>query len=181
VDGDIDLENKVIAMPMKVSIKDMLGRQSDAAVSHPPSGPPPRANGEAEADTPAEPLPFLDDLPLLPGPGEPYRAFSRPLNRPLPTLVLVLANASARGFSYGNLETVDLVAAGDPGQGPVIVLRFSGTTATEVELSGRHLDALYMHLGGHRIAWIRERSPSRDFIPAAEAVITGIRITKVEG
>ena len=69
------------------------------------------------------------------------------------------------------------MASSDPGQGPVIVLLFAGIAATEIFLAGRNLDALYVSLGAHRTAWIRERSPSRDFIPARETVVTGIKIT----
>ncbi len=175
---DVDLDEKVISMQRgKFSIKEMLAQPVEAAEAK-PNGEPPPAKAEAE---PVEELPPLDDVSPLPGPGDAYKAYARASNKPLPTLVLLLANASTRGFSYANLDTIDLLPSSDPGQGPVIVLRFSGITPTEIVLPGRNLDALYVALGAHRVAWVRERSPSRDFIPAAETVITGIRFNKIEG
>jgi hypothetical protein len=178
VADDSDLDEKVIDMQRgKFSIREMLAQPVETLAERTPNGEPPPAGAEAE---PAEELPPLDDVAPLPGPGDAYKAYARASNKPLPTLVLLLANASARGFSYANLDTLDLLPSGDPGQGPVIVLAFSGITPTEIRLHGRNLDALYVALGAHRTAWIRERSASRDFIPATETVITGIKINKIE-
>lgn len=92
----------------------------------------------------------------------------------------VLANASACGFSYANLETVDLLALDDPGQGPNIVLCFAGITASEVRLSGRNLDLLYQLLCDQGTRRIRERATSRDFLAEKEMVITKITSGKLE-
>jgi hypothetical protein len=161
----------------KFSIRDMLAQPTEAAEAK-PNGEPPPAKAEAE---PVEELPPLDDVSPLPGPGDAYKAYARASNRPLATLMLLLANASTRGFSYGNLDTIDLLPSSDPGQGPVIAMRFTSRDTTDILLSGRSLDALYVALGDHRVAWVRERSPSRDFIPAGETVVTGITINKMEG
>lgn len=182
MDGDIDLEDKVIPMRGKFSIKEMLGQPGDAKAEPEPKGEsPPQANGEAAREPAADPLPPMERLPPLPGPGDPYKAYARPANQMLPTLVLLLADASVKAFSYNNLDTLDLLPAKDAGDGPVMVLRFSGIVATEIVLTGRDLDELYNYLGFHRVAWIRERSPSRHFLSEMETVITGIRIKKLEG
>ena len=142
--------------------------------------PPPPAKAEAVPERRWRSCRRLTMYRRCRGRAIPIRRTPAPANKPLPTLVLLLADASAKGFSYANLDTVDLLPSSDPGQGPVIVLTFAGITATEILLSGRNLDGLYLPLCFHRVAWIRERSPSRDFIPAAETVITGITITEVE-
>jgi hypothetical protein len=180
VDGNIDLERKVISMPNKFSIKEMLGQPHEATEERKSVSPPPPANGQANTELAKEPLPSLDDVPLLPGPGEKYKAFSRQENKPIPGVVLLLADASAMGFSYADLHTFNLLASPHPGQGPVIALRFSGNPGAEVEISGRNLDRLYVYLGGHRVAWIRVQPPEREFLPEEETVITGIRIKKLE-
>jgi hypothetical protein len=174
MNGDIDIAERTFAMKRgQFSIKEMLAQQGEAEPEKPPEA------GNGTAATAAAALPSLDDLSPLPGPGDPYKAYARPANQMLPTLVLLLADASAKGFSYGNLDQVDLLTASDPGQGPVIALRFTSVIATEVRIMGRNLDFLYNLLGFHRIGWVRERSPSGDFIPEGETVITGITITKV--
>jgi hypothetical protein len=152
------------------SLKEMLAQQ--------PAAEPQRR--EEPATKEAEPVPPLDELSPLPGPGTPYTAYARASNKPLPSLVLLMPDASVRGFSYANLDTLDLLPASDPGQGPVIVARFSGVTAAEVRISGRRLDALYNYLGHHRTAWIRVRPEARDFLDEG-TVITGIAIKKIEG
>jgi hypothetical protein len=92
---------------------------------------------------------------LLQGPGDAYKAYARASNKPVPTLVLLLSNASTRGFSNANLDRVDLLPASDPGQGLVISMRFAGIAATEVRVAGRNLDGLYTYLGCHRIPCVR--------------------------
>lgn len=157
------------------TLKEILDEVADAA-------PEPSAlvrPSEARAEAP-EAVPPLDDLSPLPGPGTPYRAHSRASNKPLNFLVLLLADASARGFAYGNLDTLDLVP-GPPGQGPEIVLRFAGLAAVEVTLAGRRLEALYNYLGLYRIGWVRQLPRSRDFQPSDATVITDVAIKKLEG
>jgi hypothetical protein len=172
--GDnIDLDDKVIPMERKkFSIKDMLAQAGDVAsvlgVQPPVS---------ATAEEVAEVLPPLDDLSRLPRPGDPYKAYARPANQMLPTLYLLLANATIEGFPYANYNRITLLPSSDSGKEPVLVIKFGDT---EVRLCGRNLDDLVSDVGFHRVAWIRERPPSRDFIPPTEKVITGITITEVE-
>lgn len=136
----------------------------------------PEVNGPAELHPEVPPL---DDLAPLPGPGEPYKAHARASNKPVPMLHLLMADASVRGFSFANLEMLDLRPPSDPGQGPVIAARFTGLTPVDVTISGRNLDKLYFYLGLHRITWVKQRPPLRDFISEKETVVTGITIGKV--
>jgi hypothetical protein len=164
------------------SIKELLSQpdKPPEPEARPVATKPPPLPPENHPATAAEALPSPDDLSPLPGPGAPYVAAARLANKPLTSLVLVLADASARGFSYANLDTHAMLPADQPGQGLVIALRFYGVVPQEVRLAGRHLDMLYSHLSQHRIWWVRERGAERDFCPAGEPVITGISFHKVE-
>jgi hypothetical protein len=175
VQDDVELEDKVIAMQRggKFSIRDMLAQPIEAAEAGPNGDPPPATAAEPDVE-----LPPLDDISPLPGQGDAYKAYSRASNKPVPSLVILMADASARGFSYANLDTMDLVASADPGQGPEIVLTFCNNK--EVRLEGRNVDLLYTYIQFHRVSWIRVRPPSRDFIPAGETVITGAKISKLD-
>lgn len=173
-----DLDDKVIPMQRKkFSIKDMLAQAGDVAAVLGVQ-PPMSATAEAVAETVAEVLPPLDDLSRLPRPGDPYKAYARPANQMLPTLYLLLANATIEGFPYANYDRITLLPSSDSGKEPVLVIRFGDT---EVRLCGRNLDDLVSDVGFHRVAWIRERPPSRDYLPATETVITGVTITEMEG
>jgi hypothetical protein len=176
-----DRDENVISMQRnKASIRDVITQSDGEAAERTPHGDLPPEEPQAQPETARGILPALDDVSPLPGAGDAYKAYARIANKPLTTLVL-LGNTSARGFSYANLDTLDLLPSSDTGQGPVIALRFSGIAATEILLSGRNLDALYVSLGAHRIAWIRERSQAREFLATAESVITAITISKLEG
>jgi hypothetical protein len=117
----------------------------------------------------------------LPRPGDDYKAYARAANKPVLTLRFLMADASVRGFPYTNLDTIDLVPGDRPDAGPVIVVRFAGITATEARIEGRRLDRLYDQLGHHRIAWVRELPPRRDFKDAGEPVINRIIFKTLEG
>lgn len=131
---------------------------------------PPAAHGEA-----------ADDWILLPARGSVYAARSRPANKPVATLHLLLADSSSRGFSYVNLDTVDLVPPEEPGRGPVLMLRFAGVVPKEVRITGRNLESIRDYIGHHRIAYLRQLPPGRDFLGDSEEVITGVEIKGVEG
>lgn len=121
-----------------------------------------------------------DDVLGLPGPSDAYKARSRPANRPVPSLHLILADASSRGFSYHNLDTVDLVPAKEPGRGPALVLRFAGIVPQEITITGRKLEVIRDYIGYHRLAWLWQLPPSRDFVADGEEVITEITIRRIE-
>lgn len=131
--------------------------------------------GEVEGD-----LPSLEKLLPLPRPGDPYTlAFAR-TPQPVMTLRLLQGNGTNRGFAYHNLDSVDWVQGEKPGDGPYIVLRFDGLTPTEALLGGRHVDQLYDLLGHHRVSWVRELPPGRDFKEPDETVINRIYYRPVQ-
>jgi hypothetical protein len=125
-------------------------------------------------------LSVREELHPLPLPGDEYVAYSRSSNKPTLSLRFVLADASVRGFSFASLDTFDLKPGEKPGQGPMLVLRFDGSKGTEAVLEGRHLDTLYDHLGDHRIRWVRELPPGRDFLDADKPVINRITFRPVQ-
>ncbi len=152
--------------------RDAVQRESQFSIREMLAQPP------AAAPRPAEPqdsLPPMEDLSPLPGPGTPYSAHARASSRPLPLLVLLFPDASARGFSYSNLETLDCLCL-EPGQGPSIVAVFTGILPLEVTITGRRLDALYSYLGHHRLHWIRVLPQGRDFQTQDATVVTSISI-----
>jgi hypothetical protein len=168
MDGELD--EKVVTM--KRSILDMIG--PPAAPPPPPVREPIRPQPDPPVGIPAEPE---ADLPEpLPKPGDRYQASARTANKPLLTLFFLLADQSEEGFSYADLRRVRIVAADKPGDGPVLVLKFVEALTTEVRITGRNLKDLPNLIGGHRIAWLREWPPKKDYIDPRATVITGIRI-----
>ena len=164
-----DPNDKVLVMERpSMSLRDL------AAV---PMGRP--ATPEPVQEPPPDDVPGPDKIIPLPRQGDPYKAYARPV-REVPTLRLLLTSVPARGFSYVNLDTIDLLDGDEPGECPVIVLRFSGLTPVEIRIEGRNLDVLYDYLGYHRISWIRELPAKRDYKTAGEAVVTRITITPVQ-
>ena len=112
----------------------------------------------------------------LPKSSDDYVAFGRPGNKPLVSLILMLKNGSFEGFAYAGLERVGLTPAEEIGGGNELVLRFAGSTVTEVRIKGRNLVKLYAYLGQHRTPWLRELPSGRDFEPTGTAVITSIEV-----
>jgi hypothetical protein len=152
--------------PLPNSIREMVERRPGSA-------------GREEGSGDESPLSF-DKLTPLPKPGDPYKAHQRPENQMQPTLHFLLGNGTVRGFSFHNLDSIDLVPADQPGDGLVIVLRFAGIVGVEARISGRKLDALHMLLGHHRVGWVRELPPGRDFLAADEPVITRVTVRLVQ-
>ena len=128
----------------------------------------------------AEGLPAAEDLIPLPQPGDPYKAHSRPDNKPLLTLTFLCQDSAEEGFAYADLRRIRLLP-GKPGQGPVLVLRFSTEAGiVEVRIEGRRHDAMRDYIRYHRIGWIRELPPGTMLADKTEAVVTGIDIKQVE-
>jgi hypothetical protein len=116
---------------------------------------------------------LLDPLPKA---SDAYLAHARASNKPQLSLFVMLKDGSFDGFSYANLERIRLQPAADAGGGNELVLRFNGSTVTEVRLAGRNLGLLHAYLGQHRTAWVRVLPPERDFQEKGVAVITGIAL-----
>ena len=113
-----------------------------------------------------------------PLPGTPYKAHSRLDNKPEAMLTLVLKDWSLETFAYGDLRFMKFEPGTEAGQSLVLVLRFIGVA--EVRLVGRHLRRLVDPLRRHRLAWMAERPPGRDYVDEEAVAITGITITMVE-
>jgi hypothetical protein len=175
---DDSLDAKVIDMQRPKTLADILalGSPQPAAAAR-QAEPPPRV---VDSDDGAEaPLPSLEDLSPLPQPGDPYKAFSRASAKPRETLHVILANATVRGFPYGNFDGIDLQPA-TAGEGPVIVVRFAGLFPVEVQITGRNLELLHVYLSTFRITWIREMQAQGDFSDKATALIRRITVKKID-
>ena len=116
----------------------------------------------------------------LPKPGDPYKVAGRQGNKPDLTIHFVLKDFSYEGFSYGDFERVRLLPAEKPGGGPVLIIRFHGSTITDAVIEGRHLRPLYHLLGQHRLPWLWEHPSPAQFSDEAAAVISRITFRQVE-
>jgi hypothetical protein len=167
-------EEKVIDMNSKISIEALIkkaqARAADEEEAEPDSG------GDDE-DVLDGGVPSLEKLMPLPQPGDPYKARARPSSKPLPTLFLLKNDGTIWSYPYAcRVEGPHLVPAGDAAGNLVVVLKFSGITATEVTLTGRKLEQLVNQLGYQRIAWLREQAKGKISKDADQPVITGIVI-----
>ena len=135
---------------------------------------------DAEGEENSSVLPF-DRLSPLPAPGDPYKAFARPANRPLPSLSLLKADGTVWTYPYScRVEGPHLVPAEDTAKNWVVVLKFAGLAGIQIMLYGRRLEQLTNYLAHHRTAWVREQ-PKGKLIQEADApVVTAIAIKEVE-
>jgi hypothetical protein len=113
-------------------------------------------------------------------PGIAYKASGRTGNKPDLTIHFVLKDYSYEGFSYADFERVRLVPGKNPGSGPVLIVRFSGSVVTEVTIEGRHLHPLYHSLGLHRLPWVWEHPSPADFADKDATVISKITIDAID-
>ena len=111
-----------------------------------------------------------DDWPL---PGDDYRAHSRIANKPELMLTLLQGDGTESGFAYADLRQYQMLPAKSPAGRPVLLLRFYGVCV--VELQGRHLGRLLPGIRRHRLAWLAELPPGRDYEAGGATVITGMR------
>jgi hypothetical protein len=166
-------ERKAISMPRPRSLDDILGMSNGPPAVDETAAPPP----EREM---VDDLPPLEELSPLPKPGDPYKAHSRANRTPLATLHVLLTDASVRGFSYANFDSIDLLPSNEPGGGPVIVVRFAGLVPCELLIVGRNLDLLHVQLGNYRIAWIRELPTQGNFSDKTAPLIRRVMIKPLE-
>jgi hypothetical protein len=85
-------------------------------------------------------------------PVEKYQAFWPPCDVPVPMITFVLGDGSRESFCYVDLSRVRFLNPDQPGQGPVLVLRFLGREITDVTVKGRGLQRMYYSIVEHRIA-----------------------------
>ena len=123
----------------------------------------------------AEPQPVTEAArQSLPRPGDSYRAFGREAGQMLPTLFLLMADGTRRGFPYAGLVGgPDFVEASG---GLVIVLRFSDVVPMEVTLAGRNLEELYEAIGYREAAWVRQLAPGKMVPDRGAPVVTAISV-----
>ena len=165
---------KVIDFAGTFNVSDLMERTKARRIAE--AGRPDDAEPAREPDGDDD-VPALEKLTPLPKPGDPYKAYARPEKRAVPTLFVVRADGSVRGFPYGDLYGPDLVRDEDTGKGWMIVLRFA--RFERVTLSGRNLATVHAQLGHHRIAWVREL-PKGKPAEADAAVINGVAIEEIE-
>lgn len=174
----VDAGEKAIGLPEKFSIEDLMKQAATRAAGGDAAGP---AGREDDAGDGPDGLPSLDQLSALPQPGDPYKAYSRASNRPLPTLFLVKADGTFWSYPYScRVEGPHLVRADDAAGNLVVVLRFSGLAGIEVTLAGRRLEQLTNYLGHHRIAWVRELARGKLGVDEGGPVVTGITVRELE-
>jgi hypothetical protein len=175
-----DMEEKVLDFGGKFGVAELLKRTKamPPPAEAPTVKPEPEAEPAEETDTGTDGATALEKLTPLPKPGDPYKAHARPEKRAVPTLFVVRADGSVRGFPYSDLYGPDLLPEGDAGKGWSIVLRFA--RFEQVTLSGRNLDTIHAYLGHHRIAWVRELPKGKLQAERDAAVITGVSIAAID-
>lgn len=121
-----------------------------------------------------------DKVDPLPKPGDPYKVAGRHGNKPDLTIHFVTKDYSYEGFSYADFERVRLLPAEKPGGGPVLIVRFHGSSITDVVIEGRHLHTLYHWIGLHRLPWVWEHPSPAQFTDEKATVISRIHFQPVE-
>ena len=180
MDDDDGPDAKVIMMNRPTgSIRDLIANPTGRPAPPPE---PPRPVVEPEApEAEYQPPPKKSDP--LPRPGDAYRAHARFLNRLVsdPKLIhFVAKDYTCAGYSYADLRRVNWLPAGEPGGGPVLVLRFVEAVITEVRLTGRNLDDLHYWISEGCMPWVWERPDGFRSRDDAATVITGIAFNEVE-
>ena len=118
-----------------------------------------------------------DESAPLPLKGGDYLAFTKSRNKAELMLCLVKRDSSCEALAYSDLRWVTLQPSGEPGKGPVLVLRFIGVA--EVRMEGRNLDTLVDEFRRHRIGWCCELA-TEDYFDDHIVVIRKIGVTALE-
>lgn len=175
-----DSEEKVLDFAGKFGVAELLKRtkaRQDAETAE-AGKPEPEPQPADDTDAAPDDVTAPEKLTPLPKPGDPYKAHARQSTRAVPTLFVVRADGSTRGFPYGDLYGPDLVPGDDAGKGPAIVMRFA--RFERVTLAGRNLDTIHAYLGHHRMPWVRELPKGRTPAERDAPVITGVTIEEIE-
>jgi hypothetical protein len=174
-DQDHDTGGTVITMQRsKMSIREALA----PSIAQPAA--PHVIPDEGETEPPPSTVePELADP--LPRPGGAYKAHGRHGNKPQATLFFVTRGHVFEGFSYAYLERIRLKPPETAGGSLVLVLRFSGSVATEVTVEGRNLHAMCNLIGLHLLPWIWEMPGRADRHGEAATVVTRITVGDAAG
>jgi hypothetical protein len=144
-----------------------------------------QGDGKSDVDPPAEPergpepVPSLERLSPLPVPGDPYKAYARPENKMVLTLVVLTGDGRKWGFPYSARMEGPHMLPGEAGQGDIILLRFNVGLLVQLTLCGQMLDELHNYLADHRIRWVREAPKGRIVKPGGIPIITRVAVERV--
>ncbi len=150
----------------------------------------------APAEAPAEPVPLPPPAynepefqppqkksDPLPRPGEGYRPHARFMNRlgsDQRMIHFVHGDFVCDGFTYHDLRRVRMERGHQPGQSPVLVLRFIEAVVTEVTIAGRNLDELHHYISEGSMPWVWEQPKGFKPVGDLATVITGITFRELE-
>lgn len=132
-----------------------------------------------EEESPAGPE--LEVESPLPTPGDPYKAYSRPANKMVPTLNVLAGDGRRLGFQYSSFIEGPHWLPDEAGAGEIIVVRLNVGVVAELRLFGHNLGEMHVYLGDHRIRWVREVSKGRIIRPGGVPVITSFKIEQAQG
>lgn len=140
----------------------------------------------APAPPAAVPADDREDEAGTPDFSQPYRAFGRPMARPLRSLFLYFNAEERRRYGkkkmqiqYEHLDSDDPASEGFAEDGQSFCIVVAGARrALRITVRGRQLEAGYDWLTFHRMPWLR--SVDRDFEQIDGPVITSIVIEPVE-
>ena len=111
-------------------------------------------------------LPSLDDSE--------YQAHARASNKPVFSLHFVNMAGEVRSFQYVHLDSNSHFTA------ERITLQFMGMEPVRAVIDGRNLWKLYDYIHQHRMAWVMECAPKRDFSKDGETIVTRISIALID-
>ena len=148
----------------------------------------------APVEVPADPvsLPASDEPEFqpppkksdpIPKPGDRYRPHAQFMNRlggDERLIHFIHGDFTCDGFTNHDLRRVRLERSSQPGQSPVLVLRFIEAVVTEVTIDGRNLDDLHYYISEGLMPWVWEQP--KGFKPASDlaTVITSITFRELE-
>jgi len=111
-----------------------------------------------------------DEFGLPDGDVGVYQPYARATNKPVFSLHLVTAAGEVHSFQYLHLDSNSSFT--DSG----VTLRFMGMRPVNVQIVGRNLWRLYDYIHQHKMQWVLEIPPGRDFVKDGDPVVTAIRI-----
>jgi hypothetical protein len=179
MDGEEHSGRKVVVMNRTGgSIRDLIANPTGKTA--PPE--PLRQGGEAD-ETEAEAQGPAKKADPLPRPGDAYRAHSRFMNR-LSTeqrlILFVLKDFTVEGFSYADLRRLRWLHSKEPGQGPMLVLKFVEAVVTEVTITGQNLEDVRHWIAQGTMPWLWEQPDGFKTRDDTATVITSITIEVCE-
>jgi hypothetical protein len=162
-------------LPPRFDVKAMIAR-------HQAGGAETAATPPADAEAPAPPdaeteAPDAERLDPLPRPGDAYeKAYGKMSRHPIPSVFFLAGGAPPVFLSYSHFERGWFEESGQPGAGPILVLRFTGSELIDVRIAGRNLYPLADGVSLHLVHWVRALPPGMDVEGDVKTVISKIVI-----